>query len=199
MSIEKHIRLEYKGDVYRPSDDTWLLIELLKNRKPKGETCVDLGSGSGIIGIYALLENMCKRMVFVDIAEDAVETTLINTFINNVHWKSLIILSNEKSIRERSIDLVFANPPYLPTYSENYRDIAVNGGVEGYETVLYFIDYASEILADNGKLYLVYSSLSKPSIILKHLEEKMFVEKQRIHRKFFFETIHAVECEKHEN
>jgi release factor glutamine methyltransferase len=74
--VSKYPLLKYIGEVYRPSEDSWLLVSLLSERKPSGNICLDLGSGSGIIGLYALLNGFCDRVVFVDIDEDAVKSTL---------------------------------------------------------------------------------------------------------------------------
>lgn len=192
----KYPSLSYVGDVYRPSDDTWLIIDTIENRNPRGDLCLDLGSGSGVLGLFLLLNNLCRRVVFVDISEDAVESTKLNTLLNNVMHLSLIVLSDEKTLRERSIDVVLSNPPYLPIRDPGRVDIAVEGGLEGYETVLYFIEYASEVLVNRGLFYLVYSSLSRPEYIVDQLGKRGFNIEYSNSRRFFFETIYVVECVK---
>ena len=61
---------------------------------------MDLGAGSGVLGIYTLLNKICKRVVFVNIDEDAVYTTKQNTEINNVNPYSIIALSDNIVLRE---------------------------------------------------------------------------------------------------
>lgn len=188
--------LKYMGDVYRPSDDTWLLINVLEKRRPRGSLCVDLGAGSGVIGLFALLNGLCGKIVFIDIMEDAAETTSLNIRLNNLSQWGIIVLSDSVSVHENLVEVVFANPPYLPAHESTYLDPATEGGMEGYEVALYFIDYAKTSLTRNGLLYLVYSSLSKPEVVLKHLVESGFKINYVEHKHFFFETIYVVECVK---
>lgn len=189
-------RLEYLGDVYKPSDDTWLLLGVLEGSSAHGDTCVDLGCGSGVLGIYALLNSRCKRVVFIDVQDDAVKTTSVNVALNGVAAFSVVIQSDACDplpIRPSSVDIVLANPPYLPAEDHAARDEAVNGGVEGYEKALCFIRASTSILRQCGRLYLVYSSLSKPSIIRSQLERLGYTVTLERTRNFFFETLTALE------
>jgi release factor glutamine methyltransferase len=189
-------RLEYFGDTYRPSDDTWLLLDVFKAGSASGDLCVDLGCGSGVLGIYSLLNKKCKRVVFIDIQEDALMTTSFNTVLNGVEAFSIILQSDAcrtLPLRERSVGIVLANPPYLPLQDEISRDITIESGVEGYEKVLCFTNMATSMLKPNGLLYLVYSSLSKPEIIQSHLEKLGFKIVSNRSRNFFFESLIAIE------
>lgn len=187
-------KLEFIGRVYRPSDDTWLAINLLDRVKPPGDICLDLGCGSGVLGLYAILNGYCKRVVFVDIDHDAVETANLNTLINKVQHRSLVALADDVVLYPNSVDVVLANPPYLPANEEGVVDKAVEAGPEGYEVALYFIDYASTVLKSGGYLILVYSSLSKPQVIQDYLKFKGFKVSHVLQKQFFIETIYAVGC-----
>lgn len=193
--MKKYPLLVYVGDVYRPSNDSWLLMSLLDETNPHGDLCLDLGAGSGILGLYALLNNHCERVVFVDVHEDAAETVRANIELNRV-VNTIILLSDDVALREGSVEIVLANPPYLPIQDSNYVDIATEGGVKGYETVLYFIEYASRVLTGNGLLYIVYSSFTNPDIVLKQLEISGFSIKYTRSKDFFIETIYGSECVK---
>ncbi|MEM0246130.1 MAG: methyltransferase [Desulfurococcaceae archaeon] len=189
-------RLEYVGDVYRPSDDTWLLLGVIERGAFQGKLCLDIGAGSGILGIYALLNGTCERAVFLDVMEDAVESTKMNTEINGVHHRSIVVLSDAPVIGEATIDICFANPPYLPVHDHHNVDVATEGGPGGYETAVYFVDFASKVLKRGGRLYLAYSSLSKPEIIEGVLGLHGFKVNYVERKHFFYETIYAVECVK---
>jgi len=189
-------KLEYFGDTYRPSDDTWLLLGVFENSGASGDLCMDLGCGSGVLGIYSLLNKKCKRVIFVDVQEDAVKTTSFNIVLNGVEVFSIILQSDAcyvSPFRERSVDIVLANPPYLPLQEDNSRDITIEGGIEGYEKILCFINMAASVLKPNGLFYLVYSSLSKPEIIQLHLEKLGFKIISSRSRNFFFESLTAIE------
>ncbi|MEM4224811.1 MAG: methyltransferase [Desulfurococcaceae archaeon] len=189
-------KLEYLGDVYRPGDDTWLLIDLIDAVKPRGELCVDLGAGSGVLGLYTLLNVSCNRVVFIDVSEEAVASIKVNVFLNNVVHRSLVVLSDAISLRNGVADIVLANPPYLPAYSSTIVDIATEGGIEGYETILYFLEYASSVLKPGKELFIVWSSLSKPEVVERYLELHGFRIVDTMHKHFFYETLIASRCVK---
>lgn len=185
--------LKFVGDVYRPSDDTWLIIEVIDARKPRGDICLDLGAGTGVLGIYAILNNLCKRVVFIDISEDAVEAVKINLEANNVQPLGIPVLTDYIAIKESAVDVVLANPPYLPIHDPRHVDIATEGGPRGFETIAYFIEYAKETLRSRGRLIMVYSSLSSPRIVNKLVAGAGFKAAFTTKRKFFFETLFATE------
>ncbi|MEM4482231.1 MAG: methyltransferase [Desulfurococcaceae archaeon] len=189
-------RLNYMGDVYRPSDDSWLLTAVLDVRNLRGEICIDLGAGSGVLGIYALLNSICERVVLVDIDENAVNSVEQNLHLNGVHHFGIPVLSDTTFIREGSVDMVLANPPYLPAYDPLNLDVATEGGPLGFEKVLYFIEYAKKALRPGGRLILVYSSLSSPDIVEEHIIKSGFKVVFTIKKEFFFETLFSVECVK---
>lgn len=156
--------------------------------------CLDLGCGSGVIGLYLIKKNVCRKMFFVDLNPYATENTLLNLLFNGVLNRSVIVLSDEVNVN--TVDLVVSNPPYLPRDEYccvwDYDELNVIGGVEGYETALRFIDIASRVLKPRGLLFIVYSSLSKPEVIEKYLELKGFrVFLSRVKR-FFYEEIFSV-------
>lgn len=189
-------KLEYIGNVYRPSDDTWLLLSMVDEVKPRGRLCIDLGAGSGIVGLYAMLNGYCEKVVFVDISDHAVGTTKYNAELNGVDHRALVVQSDSTVLIEGVADVVMANPPYLPAYSPEELDITTEGGVEGYETAVYFVEFASSALRQGGLLFMVYSSLSKPEIIEHSIVTQGFRILWSKSKNFFYETIIAVGCEK---
>jgi len=181
-------------NVYEPSDDTWLLLELLSGEiGNRYDLCMDLGCGTGILGLYLLKNDVCRRVVFIDKNPYATLNTMINLIVNNVSHRGLIIHGDEAGefLREGIFDLVVANPPYLPGESRDLLDEALISGIEGYEIVNLFIQYAYKTLKINGKLYIVYSTLSKPDVI-EPLLNKYFNTYKWGTKRFFYETIIAV-------
>jgi release factor glutamine methyltransferase len=165
-------------------------------REGKHYLCLDLGSGTGIIGIYLLKNNICQRVVFVDINEYALLNTQYNLYLNRLVDKGVVMdIDNSYSLINNYFELVTANPPYLPGELRDIYDEALISGPRGYEKVLYFIDSAYSVLKCNGYLYLVYSSLSKPRIIEDYLS-RFFSIRRRVSKHFFFEDIIGVEAVK---
>ncbi len=184
------LKLVFVGDVYRPSDDTWLALKLLDSLKPKAGLCVDLGCGSGILGLYGLIKGYCERTVFVDIDEDALATTLRNIPLNNAQARSIVV-SSDNAVLHGAADLVLANPPYLPAAEGKVLDAATEGGVHGYEAVLHFINVAHEVLRPGGLLILVYSSLSNQLVVEEHLSRKGFTMVAFTSKNMFYETLYV--------
>jgi len=62
--------------------------------------------------------------------------------------------------RSNAFDLIFFNPPYLPSTSEAPRDAAVDGGIGGVEVASRFLLDSARCLKENGEIYTLLSSLS---------------------------------------
>lgn len=191
--------------VYEPSDDTWLLIDLVEevlSKKGVLNSCIDLGCGTGILGLYVLSKGYCRKVLFIDVNPYATMNSFINIVINRFNHRGLVLTSDHHCSVEKT-DVVLANPPYLPrdeySFTSVYEEYSVAGGLEGFETVMRFIDFASETLVDGGLLLITYSSLTKPNIVEEYIARKGFkIFAKKINR-FFFEEIVAIGAVKNEN
>ncbi|MEM0378081.1 MAG: methyltransferase [Thermosphaera sp.] len=191
------LRIAIYGDVYKPSEDSWLVMKVLDEIKPSREFCIDLGSGTGILGSYSILKKYCKRVVFVDVMDDALISTLKTIEANNQSGRGIVITSIEGVIDNKA-DMVVTNPPYLPVNDSSRIDIATEGGERGYETIVYFVQEASRVLKQGGVLVLVYSTLSNEDIVYEALISHGFQPLRTWGSKFFYEEIKVVYSEKGE-
>ncbi len=184
--------------MYEPGDDTWLLIESLeKLRGEKYKVCLDLGSGTGIVGIFLLKNNICEKVFFIDINENALENTIYNLINNNLLGRGIAINNRSGNcFKEHVFDLVVSNPPYLPGVPKDLYDKALLSGPSGFETIIDFIDSVSKIIKPGGLFFLVYSSLSDPRVIEEYLSMKGFSIINKFSKHFFFEDIIVVEAVK---
>lgn len=162
--------------IYPPSDDSYLLEKYVKIHA-KGKV-LDIGTGSGILAKAALKKT--KEVLAVDINPKAVE-----------HVKSLGINALRSDLFENvegKFDLIIFNPPYLPFERKEDRETAlqVAGGKKGHEIIERFLKDAKKHLEKNGKILLLFSSLSgdiegimaKEGYKWRMLEEKpLFFEK----------------------
>jgi len=156
---------------------------------------MDLGSGTGILGIYLLTSNICELVVFTDINEIALLNTIHNLIINNsIHRGIVMLVDRLENLYNGYFNLIVSNPPYLPGIPGDPYDKALMGGEKGYETIIYFIDVAGSILKENGIFYLLFSSLSKPEIILDSLNKRGFKLLSKKSKHFFFEDLFLVEA-----
>ncbi len=175
-----------------------MLIESLEKLKgEKYRVCLDLGSGTGIVGIFLLKNNICEKVFFIDINENALENTIYNITYNNLLGRGIIINNySGDCFKEYVFDLVVSNPPYLPGVPKDLYDKALLSGPSGFETIIDFIDSVSKIIKPGGLFFLVYSSLSNPCVIEEHLSMKGFSIINKFSKHFFFEDIIVVEAVK---
>ncbi len=136
--------------IYEPGDDSYLLEKHVK-KYAKGKV-LEIGTGSGILAKAA--SKKTKEVIAVDINKKAVE-----------HVKSLgikAICSDLFAKVEGKFDLIIFNPPYLPFERKEDRETAlqVAGGKKGHEIIEKFLKQAKKCLEKNGKILLLFSSLS---------------------------------------
>ena len=110
---------------------------------------IDLGTGSGVIGLTLEKKVSTNSVDLVDISEEALEVTHKNC--GNFNSKANIILSDmfDNIPNTKKYDLVISNPPYIKTDEEieeivknNEPHIALYGGEDGldfYKKILYSV------------------------------------------------------------
>lgn len=97
-------------------ETTRLCLELLEKTNCKGANILDMGCGSGILGIGAYLLG-AKRVLAVDIDENAVIITRKNAAVNNIAEGDLTAVTGnvlddkslEQTVREGSYGVICAN------------------------------------------------------------------------------------------
>lgn len=89
-------------------ETTSMCIEFLSKYVDGGTTVIDVGTGSGILGISSILLG-AKRAVMTDIDAIAVETAKHNAKLNGVDDKCLITLDDLVSESDAVGDIVVAN------------------------------------------------------------------------------------------
>lgn len=161
-------------DVLIPRPETELLVE--ETLKLKGETVLDIGSGSGCIAIMlAKLSN--KKVASCDISKKALCVAEQNA--NNLGAKVDFIHSDLFENIEKKFDIIVSNPPYIP-HSENLAPevnkephlalFADNNGLAIYEKI---ITQAPQYLNKGG--YIAFElGIHQHEKVSKMLEESEF-------------------------
>lgn len=169
--------------IYQTAEDSYLMSRILKEKVPKllkqnpKLKFLEIGVASGIhLEIAKKLRVKPERIFSTDINLKAVE-----------HCKDLgfnCIYSNLFENVEGEFDLIIFNPPYLPQNSKEPLDsqLATTGGKTGSEIINEFLKQTKNYLTENGKIFLLTSSLTKNinwNNFNKKLlgEEKLFMEK----------------------
>ncbi len=143
------LNIDYSDDVYRPAEDTYLIID---NAIP-GNKILEIGSGTGIIAIHFALKN--HDVTATDIDENAIELIRKNAKNNHVNIK--VIKSNLFENVYEKFDTIIFNPPYLPVENESLQWA---GGSTGFDTINQFLNDAYKHLNNNGNIYIILSDLT---------------------------------------
>jgi len=187
--------------VYEPSDDSTLAAMAIESAlaKIKGKISVlDVGTGTGILGLVAGTNQKVKRLTFGDIDPVAVTLAQKNYLKNRelIGAKCRFVKTDLFSRINGKFDLIVFNAPYLPA-DENTNskalNRALNGGEDGMEVCIQFMSGLKAHLSRNGKALMVISSFGnlrrmRSEAVRLGLRTKT-VAKQHI----FFEDIIVVE------
>ena len=136
--------------IYEPAEDSFLLQKYVK-KYAKGKV-LDIGTGLGIQAFTA--REKTKNVMAVDINTSAVK--LLKK--KGINAKVSDLFSNVKE----KFDLIIFNPPYLPADKREDADSArsTTGGIKGYEIIERFLKDAKKFLKKDGKILLVFSSIT---------------------------------------
>lgn len=135
-------------------------------QRPPIESALDIGTGSGAIGLSLLREGIAERVVAVDISSRALEQAAENAsrlgladridlrWVRSSPWSALD--SSQK------FGLVVSNPPYvadgeldsLPAEVQHDPRVALSGGADGLDVVREIVRHAPARLRAGGGLFL---------------------------------------------
>jgi len=189
----KNYVLDIPKDVYYPSDDTYLLLNTLEKelKNKKFKSSLEIGTGNGLLSL--------------SIYDQVTDLTLVDININVIHHiigikkkynlnKINIIQSNLFEKISKKYDLIIFNPPYVP--SERFDDLATDGGKEGSEIIIKFLNKLYDFLEDNGVCYLLISSLNNKNKIFKKIKENNLEYKILNSKRIFFEELITLKIKK---
>ena len=132
-----------------PRQDTEVLVEeaikILKKDKIQNPKILDIGTGSGVIGLTVALEIPDSRVMGTDISEKALEISEKNKKLLNVENIKFFKSNLFENIEYKKFDMIISNPPYI---SDNEI------GVMSEDTLLHEPDEA--LFAENNGLFFYY-------------------------------------------
>ncbi|MBI4448556.1 methyltransferase [Candidatus Woesearchaeota archaeon] len=169
--------------VYEPAEDTELMAGCVRS-VVRGRV-LDMGSGNGEQTAAALSNAATTSVVAADIDPDAI-AHLRTRFRDEKRVR--VIHSDLLYNVKRRFDTIIFNPPYLPQ-DKGITDIQIYGGKHGYERIIHFLDQAGNHLAPEGQILLLWSSLSKPRVILDHLEKRLYTYEKIAETHISFEDL----------
>lgn len=138
----------------------------------KGQSFLDMGCGTGVIGITACLEYDLSYVLCADISAPAVINTIDNIKKHELRDKVEAIQSDVFSYVSlpRKYDVIFWNAPYFDAKRENPTLWDKCAYDPGYENTKRFIIGAFERLKDGGRVMLGFSSTRFP---LEHARNRV--------------------------
>jgi len=141
------------NQVYSPEADTVLLLDAARAEVRPGDRVLEVGTGSGIIAAEIA---RIARVVATDINPHAVL---------RARGAGVDVVRTDLTAGIRGpFDLVLFNPPYLPTQPEervdDWLEYALDGGESGRTVIERFARSAGDVLAPDGRLLLLISSLT---------------------------------------
>ena len=177
--------------MYAPSDDTFLLADCI--RQYNGRRALEIGVGSGL-----LLDILEKNFTYVagsDIDLQALQHCKQNKMMTSSENVLLVCCDAGSAFGIGKFDLIVSNPPYLPNDNDdnNILDPTVHGGPTGIEATVHFINSALPLLAGDGKLLIVISSVANSSALDKVVLENNMHKKVVKEKRLFYETLSIVE------
>ncbi|MCX8147629.1 MAG: methyltransferase, partial [Candidatus Woesearchaeota archaeon] len=126
-------------------------------------------------------------VIAADIQKEAIEECKRN--IKNIKVK-FIVSDLFENIPKKKFDTIIFNPPYLPE-DIKLKDITVEGGKKGYETLERFFNYANGFLKPNGVILIVFSSLTNKAKVNEFIENHLLEFKELERQRIFFEELYV--------
>ena len=162
--------------------DSVLLSDFAKKIK-NGAKCVDLGTGTGILGILLCAKTNLSQIIGIEIQEEVAEMANRSIILNNLENKFKIININLKEIKnnkinyleKNSFDYIITNPPYkkLNTGKINENEKKLISRHEITASLDDFIEVANYLLKDKGTIFMVHRPERLADILEKMRKEKI--------------------------
>jgi len=150
-----------------PRPETELLVGEVLKSKVEGQKAlkiIDVGCGTGCIGLALLSELPNAEVTAVDISSDALSLAKENAEKLGLSGKFQTLENNLlEGVEENSFDVVVSNPPYIfskvwknldPSVKEHEPQLALDGGEEGMDLIIPLVEQAAKVLKPAGGLFL---------------------------------------------
>lgn len=145
-----------------------------------GKLVCDMGTGSGVIGIYCAKRG--AEVIASDISSIAIKTARINCFLNNVK-----IILRECDLftcyeADERFDLIIFNPPFFPLEPHNEVSAMYAAG-EKYRKIIEFLIDSRRRVNRDGIILITLSSIINERHILDIAKELGYIINKVMERK----------------
>ena len=164
------------GDTLDPRPDSEILIEAVLEYFPNKTQLLkilDLGSGTGCLGLSLLEEYEDSLISFVDVSKKSLEIVKKNSHqfwlkgtLKYIHldWRTHDWDTQLLNIEEnKKFDIIVTNPPYIPSNDINFLEtevkdydpiLALDGGNDGLNAYRSIIPRLKNLVKSDGKIFV---------------------------------------------
>ena len=174
--------------------DKGTLAMLSETEIKQGDKLLDLGCGSGIVGIYAAKLIGDKNVVMTDSLEIAAEFAKKNAVLNNVPDVTVCCGNGYENVADRDFTLILSNPPYHTDFSVaqafiegGYRRLVFGGRMvmvtkrlDWYKNKLTAVFGGVKVKEADG--YYIFTAEKRKGIVKPPLKEKNKLSKKLRHK-----------------
>ncbi len=160
-----------------PRQDTETLIEesIKEIELNNFKNCLDLCTGSGVVGISISKNSSIDKVDLVDISQDALDIAKINITKNDANKCSVINSDMFNNLYELNMkyDIIVSNPPYLTAdevenrseYLKKEPTVAFYGGENGLRYYEIILDKTRDFLNENGAILVEIGCNEKEEVL----------------------------------
>ena len=166
--------------------DAVLLADFAGKEVRKGDSVIDLGTGTGIIPL--LMNSICESAHFVglEVQKESAEMAARSVALNNLTEQIQIVngdLKDSDTIFTRhSFNVVTCNPPYMIDEhgKSNTLDAKTIARHEVLCTLEDVVEAADTLLATHGKFFMIHRPFRLPEIFSALERHKMEMKRMRL-------------------
>ena len=185
-------RRDVETDVYQPAEDSHLLADAACDDLAdvdESSVVLEVGTGSGYVA-GRIDDETPARVIAADLNPHAVRQAR-EAGLEAVRADLVAPFADD------ALEAVVFNPPYLPTDPDNewddWMERALSGGEDGRAVIDPFLADVGRVLAPDGSVYLLVSSLTGVDEVVEEAGEHGFSAVAVADESFPFETLTVLE------
>lgn len=142
-------------NVFNPGKDSEILAKLM--RINKGDEVLDLGTGCGVLGIFAAKN--ASKVILTETSPQAVKNAAYNVKKSGLAKKIEVRKGDlfEPIKQGEKFNVIIFSPPFGPEKPRNVLEMAMMD--YRYRTLTKFFKQVKNYLKTNGRIYIIFSDL----------------------------------------
>jgi len=159
-------RFAASAGMYHPhpwSSSVFLLRTLLRDRPTLGKV-LEIGCGSGAVGLSLLAHGLADELVMTDIDPESVRAARRNAVELGLQERSTVLQGSMfEPVAGESFDSIVFNMPLMHSEHEGMRHAALDDPRGAVATA--FLNQVTGFLASSGTAYVTFSNISEPALL----------------------------------